>query len=184
MKQKNLWIFLLIILLFGIGVGIYFGSISKEFLTNTLSNYAANRENQAIHFTIPHFTILSLLFTFSFFLIGIPAAIAYLFYEGMSIGFCTCLFTSNFEFQGLIYIFLFILCTRGVFLLLYFFFFQKILLISKCILSWIIYKKWKKEEILKLSIKCFIIILILFVYDLILDYLLINPIQSLGNLLV
>ena len=151
-KQKNIWIFLGIILLFGIGVGTYFGISNKDFLQNTLANYATNLNTQSIHFTIPHFTVLSLLFTFSFFIIGIPAAIAYLFYEGMTIGFCTSLFISNFQFQGFLYITLFIIITRGLFLILYCFYFQKILLISKYILSWIFYKKWKKEEQYVLSV--------------------------------
>lgn len=182
-KQKNLWIFLSIILIFGIGVGLYFGGNAKEFMKNTLLNYAMNKNEQAIHFTIPHFTILALLFTLSFFLIGIPLGIAYLFFEGMTIGFCFSLFVSSFQLNGFLYIFFFFLLTKSPFLIIFFLFFYKILLIGKAIISWIIYKNNKKDYILHIVINCFILIILLLIYDLLLDYIFIKGIQAMGFLL-
>ncbi len=180
--HKNLWIFLIIILTFGIGVGIYFGITSASVLDNTLNNYITN--SSSTHFSLNHFTILSIILISSFLLIGIPLAISYLFYEGMSLGFCLTLFIINFQLKGFLYIIIFFLLIKIVFLIIYFFFISKILNIGKNILSWIIYKNNKKEQIIHLSIGCFVLILLLFCYDLFIDFIGIKLIHNFNFLLL
>jgi len=180
-EHKNLWIFLTIILIFGIGIGIYFGITYGKALENTLTNYALT--DQATHFSLTHFVTLSLLLITSFLFIGIPLAISYLFYEGMSIGFCITLFTTTFHWKGFIYIFLFIVLTKLIYFLIYYFFFSKLINIGKSLISWLIYKKNKKDYIIHLAIGCFILILILFCYDLFLDFIGIKAIHALRFLL-
>jgi hypothetical protein len=176
-NQKNVLIFLAIILLFGIILGIYFGFNAKELMENTISNYVLKIEEQGYHFAISHFTILSLLFVLSFIGLGVPAAIAYLFFEGLTIGFCGSIFTLIIGVKGLIYILIFFLLTKIPFLFIYNFFFNKILLITKSLISWIIYKQSKKDYIINLALGCLILIVILLCYDLIFDFLGINIIK-------
>jgi len=176
-NQKNVLIFLAIILLFGIILGIYFGFNAKELMENTISNYVLKIEEQGYHFAISHFTILSLLFVLSFIGLGVPAAIAYLFFEGLTIGFCGSIFTLIIGVRGLIYILIFFLLTKIPFLFIYNFFFNKILLITKSLISWIIYKQSKKDYIINLALGCLILIVILLCYDLIFDFLGINIIK-------
>lgn len=180
-KHKNLWLFLAIILTFGIGIGVYFGITSKDLLKNTLTNYTMTEP--LTHFSINHFVVLSILLITSFLLIGIPLAISYVFYEGMSIGFCFTLFISTFHFKGFLYILIFMIITKTIFFLLFCYFFLKILNISKSIISWIIYKNNKKDTIAHLMIGCLFLLLILFCYDLLIDYLGIKLIHALGFLL-
>ena len=176
-NQKNVLIFLPIILLFGIILGIYFGFNAKELMENTISNYVLKIEEQGYHFAISHFTILSLLFVLSFIGLGVPAAIAYLFFEGLTIGFCGSIFTLIIGVRGLIYILIFFLLTKIPFLFIYNFFFNKILLITKSLISWIIYKQSKKDYIINLALGCLILIVILLCYDLTFDFLGINIIK-------
>lgn len=182
-SKKNVLVFLVIILVCGIVLGVYFGMEAKDTMQNTLTNYALNMKENVIHFAIPHFTMLSLLFVLSFIGLGIPAAIAYLFYEGLSIGFCGSIFSIIFGFKGFIYIILFFIITKIPFLLIFHFFFNKILAITKSILSWVIYKQNKKDYIINLAIGCLILIMILFLYDLFLDLIGINLIKMLSFLL-
>jgi len=177
-KQKEIWLFLIIILLFGFGVGIYFGITESSFLQSTIANYALTLKEQTISFAIPHFTILSLLLVLSFLGIGVPFALAYLFYEGMSLGFCGTVFCIAFGWKGFLFIIIFYLLAKIPFLILYAFFFQKILLIVKSLISWIIYKNDKKDYLIKLTIGCFILIIFLLIYDILLDFLGIKIIQA------
>lgn len=183
-KQKNTILFLTIILLFGISIGIYFGCSTEKIIQSTINNYALNLKEQTANFAIPHFTILSLLFVLSFIGIGIPIGIAYLFYEGLSIGFCTTVFSIAFHLKGLIYIIAFLALTKIPFLCIFYFFFQKVSRITKSLISWLIYKQDKKEQIIKLSSACLVLIILLLLYDLFFDLIGINIIKSLNFLLI
>ena len=180
-EHKNLWLFLAIILAFGMGVGIYFGITSKDLLKNTVTNYSLTE--QFTHFSVNHFVVFSVLLITSLLLIGIPLAISYIFYEGMSIGFCFTLFISTFHFKGFLYMLAFTILTKIIFFLLFCYFFLKILNISKSIIAWMIYKKNKKDTIVHLMIGCLLLLLILFCYDLLIDYFGIKLIHALGVLL-
>lgn len=180
-KYRNTWIFIGIILLFGIGVGIYFGVTCQNVLTNTLTNYVL--DNQSTHFSITHFTVLSILLISSFLLIGIPLAISYLFYEGMSIGFCITLFSISFHLRGFLYIVLFLIITKIVYIVIFSYFFIKILNIGRNIISWIIYKNHKRDQLVHQTIGCLILILLIFGYDLFLDFVGMNLVNFLSFLL-
>ena len=156
-SKKHTWIFLGIILTFGILIGIYFGVQSQRSMENTLTNYALTLKESAIHFAIPHFTVLSLLLILTFIEIGIPLSIGYLFYEGLTIGFCSTLFTLSFQGKGLAFIILFFSLTKLPFLIIFGLFFHKMLLIGKSIISWLIYKNNKKDYILHLAAGCFLL---------------------------
>ena len=180
-SHKNIWIFLGIILLFGMGVGVYFGFTYQNTLEHTLMNYTL--ENPFTHFSLNHFIVFSVLLISSFLLIGIPLAIGYFFYEGFSMGFCITIFLLSFHLKGLLYILLFVLLTKFIFLFLFSLYFVKILNIGKNIVSWIVYKSNKKEQLVHLTIGCLVLLLILFCYDLLIDFFGINLIHALDFLL-
>ncbi|MCI8575654.1 MAG: hypothetical protein HFI09_04205 [Bacilli bacterium] len=182
-NQKNVLLFLAIILLCGIGLGTYFGISAKDLMENTLSNYILKIGEQSYHFAISHFTILSLLFVLSFIGLGIPAAIAYLFFEGLTIGFCSSIFIGLIGLKGFIFITIFFLLTKVPFLFIYNFFFNKILSITKAIIAWIVYKQNKKDYIINLALGCLILIVLLLLYDLFFDFLGINIIKMISFLL-
>lgn len=182
-NHKNLWTFLLIIMAFGIAVGIYFGILSKTSFQNTISNYALTLKENTTHFSISHFAILSTLLISSFFLIGIPLAIAYFFYEGLSLGFCITLFIANYGWNGLFYMLIFFALTRLFFLLIFGIFLSKLLKIGKGIIFWIIYKKNQKDYIFHIAINCIILILVLLCYDLFFDLIGIKLVRYFGFLL-
>lgn len=183
LQNKNLWIFLGIILCFGFAIGIYFGVNSHSAFTNTIQNYVSNLSQSTTHFSILHFVVLSVILMSSFFFIGIPFAIAYLFYEGMSLGFCVTLFTMSFHFKGFLYMLLFVLLSKGLFLFLYGFFVSKVLKIGKALMIWIIYKKNQKDLLFQLALSSFLLILLLLCYDLFFDLIGIKIIMALSFLL-
>lgn len=181
--QKNLWLFLIIIFLFGASVGIYFAFQSSSGFSNLLNNYATTFTEQRTYFAVTHFVILAVLLISSFLLIGVPLSIAYLFYEGISFGFCLSLFSILFSFKGFLFIFLFLLLTKIPFYLIYNFFLSKLISIGKSVLTWVLAKNNKKDQLVSLAISCLILISILFVYDLFLDFLGMKAIYSLEFLL-
>lgn len=182
-KHKYLWTFLSIILLFGIGVGVYFGVKFQGSFENTITNYALNLPGSTTHFSILHFAILSVLLISSFLLLGIPLAIGYLFYEGITLGFCITVFISYFHVKGFLYIIGFFLLTKLFFFLLYGLFVSKLIKIGKAIIAWIIYKKNTKDFIFSLALSSILLILIMLCYDLVLDLVGIKLIHAMGTLL-
>ncbi len=182
-KHKNLWIFLSIILAFGFAVGIYFGMLSRNSFQNTISNYALSLAENATHFSITHFAIFSILLISTFFLIGIPLAVGYIFYEGISFGFCLTLFITNYQWNGLLYMLIFFIITRLFFLLIFGIFLSKLIRIGKSIMRWIIYKKNQKDYIFHITLNCILLILLLLCYDLFLDLVGIKLIRYFGFLL-
>jgi hypothetical protein len=182
-NQKNVLIFLAIILLSGISLGIYFGINAKNVMESTMSNYILKIGEQGYHFAITHFTILSLLFVLSFIGFGIPVAIAYLFFEGLTIGFCGSIFSLLIGIKGLFFLLIFFLLTKIPFLIIFSFFFNKILSITRAIISWIVYKQSKKDYIINLALGCLILIVFLLLYDLFFDFIGINIIKVFNFLL-
>lgn len=183
LKHKNLWIFLLIILAFGFAVGIYFGILSRNSFQNTISNYALSLTSNATHFSISHFAVFSILLISSFFLIGIPLAIGYLFYEGICFGFCLALFIINYQWNGFLYMLIFFFLTRLFFLLIFGLFLSKIIRIGKSIIKWVLYKKNQKDYIFHITLNCILLILILLCYDLFFDLIGIQLVRYFGFLL-
>lgn len=181
---KNLWIFLLIIFSFGVAVGVFFAFQTSASFSNVLSNYAVTFTEKSTYFAITHFVILAVLFISSFFVFGIPLSIAYLFYEGISFGFCLALFSLIFSLKGFLFIFLFLLFTKIPFYIIFCFFISKLLSIGRSVLSWILTKNNKKDYLFQLSIACFVLVLILFCYDLIFDFWGIKMIYALQFLLI
>ncbi len=161
--KKNLLLFCAIILLFGMAVGIYYGNL-HPISQNHLKTI--QEENTIVSFLISHFSTTSSLFVLSFFFIGVPLAVVYLFIEGLSLGVTISLFISYYQLHGLLYIILFFLFSKIPFYLFYLLFLKKLMTIQKAILFFLIKKINPKEVIIKAAIGALLLIFLLCLYDL------------------
>lgn len=140
-SNKKYLIFVGIILLIGFVSGIiYYNLLTtsiKESISLTIINYNNFRYNSIIKDLI----ITSLLLVTSFFIIGIPLSLFYLFYEGLSLGLVFNIFLVNFKFNGLLYSLIYFLINKFLVLFIMVFFIKKIISIGRHIIGLIIYKK-------------------------------------------
>ncbi len=175
--KKRLWqnkwyIFLvLFIMIIGFIIGFIYYHLQPSDIKNgiitTLNSYEVFRSNSIIKDLI----ITSLLLITSFFIIGIPLALFYLFYESLSIGFLISMFISIYKIKGLFYIFLYLIINKLFSLLLIIFFIRKIIDIERYTIGLFIYKNNSlKEKIIINFISCLYLIVILFVVNIILYF--------------
>ena len=140
-KNKKYLMFIFIVVLIGIVCGfIYYHFLNTETqiqIADTLKNYNNFRYN----FIVKYLVIMSLLLVLSFFIIGVPLSILFLFYESLSIGFLINIFLVSFGISGLIYSSLFILINKLISFILIICFIQKTINIGRFIIGMFIYKK-------------------------------------------
>lgn len=140
-NNKKYLMFIFIVILIGILCGfIYYHFLSTETqiqIADTLNNYSNFRYN----FIIKYLVIMSLILVLSFFVVGIPLSIVFLFYESLSIGFLINIFFVSFGISGLIYSFLFIIINKLISFVLIICFIQKIINIGRLVIGIFIYKK-------------------------------------------
>lgn len=138
-KPKYLY-FILAIMLLGFIVGtLYYIFLSKELKTNitvTLTNFNYFRYNAIIKDLLA----TSSLFVCSFFIIGIPFSIFYLFYESFAFAFLISVFVANYHLGGLLYILIYFLINKLLTWFLLIMFIKKIFNISRYIIGTYIYK--------------------------------------------
>lgn len=140
MKHKNYLLFVVIILALGIFVGVlYYQFLSqsmKDSIITTLKTYQTFNYNN----TLKDLIIMSFLLITSFFVIGLPLSIFYLFYEGISLGFLLNIFYVTYKFKGIIYFLLHFFINKLLILILLIFFIKRIINISRYTIGYLIYK--------------------------------------------
>ena len=141
---------------------------SKEIILSNINNYL--QDMNPVNGILYHILILSSLLISSFLIIGIPLSIFFLFYNGFSIGFIITSLTSIFSTKGLIYGIIYVLITKGLFILLLLLFIKSLIKISGIILDKIINKINIKERIYYLIIRCIVIISIVLLVDILLYF--------------
>lgn len=166
---KKYLAFIFILLLIGVISGIIYyynlDSNIKENVINTLGEYKIVNINNIFK----HFLILVIILVLSIFIVGVPLAIFYLYFEGVTIGFTTTIFTIKFGISGLLYGIIYNLATKLFFLFLLVIFLNKIFNITKIIISKIVYRNYhsfKTNIVLKFK-SSLIILIIIFINDLI-----------------
>ncbi len=173
LKNKKYLIFMLSIVLIGLIVGIiYYISQSidvKNRIISIISNYDSFKYNAIFKDLI----IMSILLVSSFLVIGIPLALFYLFYEGVSIGFLISIFLASFKIKGLIYLLFFLLVNKCLSFLLIFLFIQKIINIGRYVIGLIIYKNETviKEKVIQNFTSSLSYIIIIFILNIFLYFL-------------
>ena len=133
--------FIFILILIGLLCGfIYYHFLSVE-TQNQIANTIKNYSNFRYNFIIKDLIIMSLILVLSFFIVGVPLSILFLFYESLSIGFLINTFFVSFGISGLLYSFAFIIINKLITLILIIFFIQKVINIGRLIIGVFIYKK-------------------------------------------
>lgn len=139
-KNKKHVKFVLIIVIIGVVSGLfYYHFLSNETKLNIASTLSAY-ENFRYNSIIKDLVIMSLILVLSFFVLGVPLSIYYLFYESLSIGFLINIFLVSFGIKGLAYIILYILINKLTTFILMTIFIQKSVNISRYIIGLFIYK--------------------------------------------
>lgn len=169
---KKYFMFILIILVMGIISGIiYYYKLDNEIKDNIILSL---NDFNIIHINniFKHFTLMAIILILSFFIIGVPVSIFYLFYEGISIGFVFTIFSIKYGFSGFIYAIIFNLFTKFIFIFVLTIFIKKIYIISKVlILNIIITKNNNNKNIIITKFKSsLILILIVFISDIIIYF--------------
>lgn len=140
-KNKKYLMFVSIIILVGVCSGIIYynllNSEIKESINYTMLNYNNFRYNNIFKDLI----IMSLLLVTSLFIIGIPIALFYIFYEGLALGLILNIFSETFNISGLVYGIIYLLINKLLVLILMIFFIKKLIFISRFVVGTIIYKR-------------------------------------------
>lgn len=140
-KNRKYLMFIFILILIGLLCGfIYYHFLSVE-TQNQIANTIKNYSNFRYNFIIKDLIIMSLILVLSFFIVGVPLSILFLFYESLSIGFLINTFFVSFGISGLLYSFAFIIINKLITLILIIFFIQKVINIGRLIIGVFIYKK-------------------------------------------
>lgn len=172
-KNKKYLVFMVSIVLIGLIVGIIYYYIQSSNVKNNIINIISTYDSFKYNAIIKDLIIMSLLLISSFFIIGLPLSLFYIFYEGFSIGFLLSLFFASFKIKGVIYLLLFLLFNKIIIFILMFFFIQKIINIARYMIGYIIYKKEGliKEKIIKNFISSLSYIIIVFFLNIFLYFL-------------
>ncbi len=172
-KNRNYLVFVIAIIAIGILAGIiYFHFLDEDTLNNlltTLNNYNVIKYNGILKYL----TIMSLLLISSFFVIGIPFSLFYLFYESLSFGFLINAFYMAFKIKGLLYILIYLMVNKLLVFILLIIFVKKCIRIGRLMIGMFIYRKDNliKEKIMHNFKSNLYIILYVFIINIILYFL-------------
>lgn len=149
-KNKKYLLFVFVVLIIGLITGILFFLVQNSTVKTEIINSLSNTNNYHYNAIMKDLIICSILLVLSFFVIGIPISIFYLFYEGLSLGFMLITFLMTYSFKGLIYMLIYIFLNKLIPLILMIFFIQKLINIGRLVIGFIIYRKdnYIKEKII------------------------------------
>ena len=184
---KKIYLLMMLFIAIGIVSGIVFLNIAsedaKEIILLNINNYLQNINNYHINNILLHLIILSSLVISTFFIIGIPLGMFYLFYNGFSIGFIISSFINIFGINGFIYGLIYIVITKVIFIMLFSILIYNLIRVSKLVLDKIINKESIKDKIYILLIRCILIIGIVLIIDIVL-YFFGVPLLNIFNFLI
>ncbi len=163
-KNKKYLLFVLVVLVIGFLTGIIFFLMQNSDVKSEIINSLSQSSNYHYNAIMKDLIVCSILLVLSFFVIGLPLSIFYLFYEGLSLGFMLITFLMTYSFKGLIYMLIYILLNKLIPLILMIFFVQKLINIGRLVIGFIIYRKdnyIKEKIILNFKNSLYILIFIL-----------------------
>lgn len=165
-KNKKYLKFVLMVVIIGLLFGfVYYHFLSSDTklnINNTLIDFSNFRVNNILKDLI----IMSLILVLSFFIVGIPLSIFYLFYESLSIGFLLNIFFASFGIKGIIYSIIYIFINKLLTFILMIIFIQKTINIGRYIIGIFIYKKdeeVRNKLILNFKNSLYIIVIVLII---------------------
>ena len=174
-RNKNIIIFLSIILVIGLGcgiiLGIYQSSSFKYLFTDNKLVIKDMLLNNDVNNILPHLLTLLFLLISNSLVITYLFSIIYLFYNGLAIGFNIYLLTIIYGFKGILFSILYNIVFKLIFISLLLFFLIKGLLISKQIYLYFIHNKLSLKKYLKKNyLVSLSIILLICIIDVIFKY--------------
>ncbi len=168
-NHKKYLLFLSIVFLVGlVGGGLFVFFLkedSKEMVLENINAWVGS--DLRISLFLPHIFALSVLFVLSFFIIGLPIYIFFMFYNGFSVGFTVASIGSIFQIKGIIYGIIYVLISRGIFLVLLLIFIFFLVRIGEKVFLIMTHKSNKNEGqlILGLVKKSLIVLLLILIND-------------------
>ena len=173
--NKRIYLFLGIIFLIGTVVGITFiyfiPEDSKEIIFLNINDLIQNINSINLNNIVNHFIIIASLIILSFFVIGVPLELFFIFYNGFSIGFIISCLVSIFGIRGLLYSLIYIIVTKGVYLFILSIILVSLIKISKLIIDKYILKKGNNINSINMYLKkCLVCLGIILINDLILYF--------------
>lgn len=143
---------------------------NKEIVLTNINEWLINLKNIKINYIFSHILVLSLFLVISFFILGMPIYLFYIFYNGFSLGFIIASLGSIFGLKGYLFSLIYIIITKGLFLFWSFFYFTYLFRIGEnCFWGYLKNKNYRKDK-LEITVKkslvflSFIIISDIFIY--------------------
>jgi len=169
---KKYQLFIFIVVIFGLISGLLYYNFLPSELKETVDLTVRSMSNFQYNAIVKDLIVFSLLLITSFFLIGIPISIIYLYYECLSIGFLISIFFINFKLGGLLFILIYIIINKLITTFLLIIFIKKIYNISKLVLNLLIYKERYSIDKIIINFKyCIYIIIFIFILNILLYFL-------------
>lgn len=174
-KKKYLF-FLSIVLIIGFVCGIFFlngiEESSCEIVLNNINNWVMTIKDIHVNNILSHLLLLSLFIVISPFCIGMPLFIFYIFYNGFSLSFAISSLSRIFGFKGILYGFIYVFLTKGIYIFLLLFFTIFLLKIGEKSFLRLIHKENRniKEQIILLFKKCLLLLFLIFINDIFLYF--------------
>ena len=182
-------IYLLLTIIFVIGT--ICGFLLLRYTNNSYSiqviekcSYYLNNVSNNYYFIIEHIIILSIILVLSLLIIGLPLALLYSFYNGVSCGFIINVLFRIAGFKGILYSFIYIIFTKLIYIVLLIIFLKVIIKISISTTTY--FFKKNKNAIININnyYKKALIIFILIIINDILVYLYIHNVLSIFQFLI
>lgn len=163
-----------IILAIGTIVGIVFvimlDEATKEIIFLNINEMIQNTSGLKINNIFLHLVSLSSLLILSLFIVGAPLNIFFLFYNGFSAGFIITSLTYIFGIKGLLYSIIYLIISKGLFLVALMIFLVTLFKIIKNLIDKIIYKTKGKDLLIVLCKKALLCLAFILFTDILLYF--------------
>lgn len=171
-KHQKYLFFALFIIIIGFSCGLIYFLIQDNTIKNDIITSLNNSFSLKYNAILKDLISLSIILVLSFFVIGLPLGLFYLFYESLSVGFMLLSFLYAYSFKGLIFFLFYFLINKLLFFILLIFYLRKIINIGRLTIGLIIYRQDNvtKEKLIQNFIKALFITIFILIIDIILYF--------------
>ena len=169
-KHQKYLFFVLFIIIIGFSCGLIYFLIQDNTIKNDIITSLNNSFSLKYNAILKDLISLSIILVLSFFVIGLPLGLFYLFYEGLSVGFMLLSFLYAYSFKGFIFFLFYFLINKLLFFILLIFYLRKIINIGRLTIGLIIYRQDNvtKEKLIQNFIKALFITIFILIIDILL----------------
>ena len=171
-KHQKYLFFVLFIIIIGFSCGLIYFLIQDNTIKNDIITSLNNSFSLKYNAILKDLISLSIILVLSFFVIGLPLGLFYLFYESLSVGFMLLSFLYAYSFKGFIFFLFYFLINKLLFFILLIFYLRKIINIARLTIGLIIYRQDNvtKEKLIQNFIKALFITIFILIIDIILYF--------------